>query len=226
MSTPVSGSVSWNTPNLASSGGTAVSADYNNLTKDVAFLYAKPWITVVMTGGSVTPANSANPNAGGSQLFATSVGSSVTVSTYQNSPASGAGSFVLGSDGNFAPPSNAPGNYRIRAQAVTNTSGVTFRLSLAVRNAGGTTILTIPGRWTTGDVTSSGYREIATVEALIPFNVSAYFGTATSFYVFTQYQQATVPTIGAGDGGYTPSSTPPAYFTLCQAEFDGSYGSF
>ena len=226
MSTPVTGTVSWNTPNQATSTGTAISADYNNLAKNVAFLYAKPWITAVMTSGSLNPANSTNPNSAGGQLFATSVGTSVAVTTYQNSPASGAGTFTLASDGNFAPPSNAHGNYRIKAQAVANTSAVVFRLVIAARNVSGTSILTIPGRWTTGATTSSGYREIGTVDAVVPFNVSAWFGTASSFYIFTQYQTATVPSIGAGDGGYSPASSPPAVFTFCQAEFDGSYGSY
>ena len=49
MGAPISGTFSWNTPNTATSGGTAVSADYNNLAEDVGLLYAKPWATLIMT---------------------------------------------------------------------------------------------------------------------------------------------------------------------------------
>lgn len=224
MGTPLSGSFSWNTPNTESSGAVLPSADYNNLVKDVATVYAKPWITVVMTGGSITAANGASPQNTASPLFATGSGSGVTTSSYQNSPASGAGSFTYtASSGLIQPPNTAPGNYRIKAQAVTSTSAVEFRLNLVVVGGGGT-LAGFAGKWTGGASTGAGYHEIATLDFLIPFNVSSWLGgTATGFYISAVYQATPAAVISYGDSTFNPSNG--NFFTLVQAEFDGGYGT-
>lgn len=231
MPTALTGLVSWQTPNVYTSGTAYNAADVNLVAEDVALVYAKPWINVVLTAGTLIPVAALSPANGSSPLFASAPSggttSGIMTSTYQNSPAGTASFSFTGTSGVITPPSAVPGRYRIRAQAVCSTSSAQFRLSVLAYNASNAIIAAFPGDWTKNVTTATGYHEVASVEAVVPFNVSAYFGTATYFTIGAMYAAGTTSvTIGPGDSSYGPGSSPPSYYTYCDAEFDSSYGSY
>ena len=237
MGAPISGTFSWNTPNTATSGGTAVSADYNNLAEDVGLLYAKPWATLIMTGGALVPVVALEPSNIASPLFASSPGggtvtSPITSSMKQNSPASGAGSFTYTStSGLIAVPTNAglTGMYRVSAQAVLSSSAdaAFARLCVVAVGASGT-LAAWAGRWSSGLTTGTGHHEVITVtDILVPCNVSSYVGgTVTGIYIAAQGSSGTgTPTLTYGDSSYNPGTSPPQYYTFANIIYEGSYGN-
>ena len=233
MPVPVS-SFSWSTPNTFSTGNALPSADLNILATDVAVAVAKPWMHLVMTAGSFIPVKRINPAfATPNAMFASgaSGATGVTSSLKQNSPASGAGAFARSATtGLITPPAGLVGMYRINAQAVLTTSGGTsyLRLTVVAVNAGGTVVGAWPGRYSSGQTTGTGYHEVIySPTALVPFGVSSFLGdTATAFYISADCSDTSgTATIGYEDDSVGPGSSPPAYFTFCEATFEGLYGT-
>lgn len=106
MANALTGSFSWNTPVVYNSGDVFQVADYNNVVKNVATVYAKPYGILI--------ANTTANVAGNADLFQTAQGPSLAFSN-----ASGAGSVTFATISTH-PSLTAPitGLYRITCQVV------------------------------------------------------------------------------------------------------------
>jgi hypothetical protein len=223
MSTPVSGSISWQTPVTINSGDVVTATDLNNLNKDVAFLRARPWITVYGTSGTANlqPTAYSNTNPyGGTYIFATGqLAYAVLNST------SAVGSFSAPGNGAVYFPSGLAGMYRVTAQMMINADSTTAHCRMiAVLYAGGVVVGYIPGSWV---LAANDHHEVATLNFMIPGNVagSIYGGAIDSIVFLGQSTVASSPKITAGDFGTTPhnpTTTPKQFNTFATIEYLGT----
>lgn len=228
MSTNVSGPVSWTTPVTIASGAVVASADLNNLNKDVAFQYAKPWAFAYMkSGATISPgANSQYALYSNTTSFAFSSSSSANSI---GDPRSNSGYFTL--------PQNIGGVYRVTANVVVNSQSPAgyFRMIVGagqnVSSASWTQLYASP--W---QITSNAVPQGINFQTLVPLNQPT--GSNNNYIqIFVQAANNSVtvagtpnqPTSFTTSPAYNadPSSTPPVYNTYAFVEYTGtSMGSY
>jgi len=208
MSTPVSGSVSWNTPVTINSGDVVTATDLNAINKDVAWLHARPWTIVNQTGAGTAIGNPATQVLfGGSGSGTYSVTNSATA----------VGSISL-SGGAFNVP--IAGMYRITASlGIAATNGAHWRIRLVGQNSSAAPVWQYSGQVVNG-LTAAGDIDISTVSVLVPVGTSSSsvpLGNATSFYLAFDHLAAS----GAATTQALGTQTSNFYPTSVQIEFTG-----
>jgi hypothetical protein len=212
MSTPVTGSISWQTPVTVNSGDIVTSTDLNNLNKDVAFLHARPWTIINQTsnGTALTSSGAAQVLFGGS--------GSGAIATLNSTTAVGT---IGNSSGTFTVP--LAGMYRINASVgVIAAASIHFRIRVVGQNTtGGTTtaVWQYLGNEVTGSsITPANPVMISLVSVFMPvgtYSSSVPFGNANSFYVaIDSFSSASTVPVG------TQSTT--VYPTTVQIEYTGT----
>lgn len=220
MSTPVSGSVSWNTPVTINSGDVVTATDLNNLNKDVAFLRARPYAVAWQTTAPTTAAlvNSTDLSANnGRALFSTGNGGA-----YGSSISSTAvGAISILSDGRFATSTSVAGLYRGECQMMVNAVASGFaRVSAILFDSSGTQVGAIPGTWA---ASSTAYNAVSTVRFVIPFNVAVTgMGTVSQVRFIGQYVTASLNVVTNDLNGNGPGSSPRQFNTIGSLEYLGT----
>jgi hypothetical protein len=211
MSTPVSGSISWQTPVTVNSGDIVTSTDLNNLNKDVAFLHARPWTII-----NQTSAGTALTSAGAAQVLFGGTGSGA-IATLNSTTAVGT---IGNSSGTFTVP--LAGMYRINASVgVIAANLIHFRIRVVGQNTTAGTTTTVWqyfGNEVTGASISGNPVMISSVSVFMPVGTSSSsvpFGNATSFFVAIDSFSAT-STVPVG----TQSTA--VYPTTVQIEYTGT----
>jgi hypothetical protein len=211
MSTPVTGSISWQTPVTVVSGDIVTSTDLNNLNKDVAFLHARPWTII-----NQTSVGTALTSAGASQVLFGGSGSG-GIATLNSTTAVGT---IGNSSGTFTVP--LAGMYRITASVgVIAAASIHFRIRVVGQNTtGGTTtaVWQYLGNEVTGASITGSPVMISSVSVFMPVGTSSSsvpFGNANSFYVAIDSFSST-STVPVG----TQSTT--VYPTTVQIEYTGT----
>jgi len=174
MSTPVSGAVSWTTPVTITSGDVVTAADLNNLNKDVAYLYARPWVIATQTGTGTAIGNPASQTLFGGTGSGTWTATGSTTAT---------GS-ITNSAGVFSVP--IAGMYRITATlGVAATASTHWRLRIVGQTAAAAIVWQFSGNVVNGQA-AAGNIDISTVSVLVPIGTassSVPLGNARSFYL-------------------------------------------
>lgn len=174
MSTPVSGSISWQTPVTITSGDVVTATDLNNLNKDVAYLHARPWVIATQTGTGTAIGNPA------SQILFGGTGSGTWTAT-SSTTATGS---ITNSAGVFSVP--IAGMYRITATlGVAATASTHWRLRIQGQTAAGGSSWQFSGNVVNG-IAAAGNIDISTVSVLVPIGTassSVPLGNARSFYL-------------------------------------------
>jgi hypothetical protein len=174
MSTPVSGSISWQTPVNINSGDVVTAADLNNLNNDVAYLHARPWLIATQTGTGTAIGNPA------SQVLFGGTGAGTWTAT---SSTTGTGS-ITNTAGAFSVP--IAGMYRITATlGVAATTSTHWRLRLIGQTSTAAVTWQFSGNVVNG-VTAAGNIDISTVSVLVPIGTassSVSLSNARSFYL-------------------------------------------
>jgi len=162
MSTPVTGSISWQTPVTINSGDVVTATDLNNLNKDVAYLHARPWVIATQTGTGTAIGNPA------SQILFGGTGSGTWTATVSTTATGG----ITNSGGVWSVP--IAGMYRITATlGVAATASTHWRLRIQGQTAAAASAWQFSGNVVNG-VTAAGNIDISTVSVLVPI------GTASS----------------------------------------------
>jgi hypothetical protein len=174
MSTPVSGTINWQTPVNINSGDVVTAADLNNLNNDVAYLHARPWVIATQTGTGTAIGNPA------SQVLFGGTGSGTWTAT---SSTSAVGS-INNSTGAFSVP--IAGMYRITATlGVAATASTHWRLRIVGQTAAAAPVWQFSGNVVNG-LAAAGNIDISTVSVLVPIGTassSVPLGNARSFYL-------------------------------------------
>jgi hypothetical protein len=227
MPTNITSVSGWVTPQTVATNDAISSTVWNNLAGDVALLYAKPWFMMFYTANGTTSTfvASTDSHAGTSNLFATSV-TGGTVSTLQNSPSSGLGSFSQTNGNVYFPTSSStpiPGLYRITVQVTCSTNSTNFQRAI-IRAIGGSTVLSYhPGSWYQS---STSVGAVITATATIPVGYGTW-ATCDHFNVNGGTNAGTPNILALDSGSYGPNSSPPSYNTYCFVEYLGtSTGTF
>jgi hypothetical protein len=209
MSTPVSGSISWQTPVTIVSGDVVTAADLNNLNKDVAYLHARPW-TIVNQTASGTPIV-----AGDKQILFGGSGAG-TFSTINSTTGTGS---ITNSSAAFNVP--IAGMYRITVSAgAAPTSSAHWRVRIVGQNSSGTAQWIYAGNMVDGSIITNSPVQTSSVTVLVPLataSSSVPFGNANSVYAQVENFATGITILGSGSTGVSP-----LYPTSIQIEYTGT----
>jgi len=211
MSTPVSGSISWQTPVTIVSGDVVTAADLNNLNKDVAYLHARPWTIVNQTASGTSIV------AGDKQILFGGSGAG-TFSTINSTTGTGS---ITNSSSAFAVP--IAGMYRITVSAgALAVASAHWRVRIVGQNSSGTAQWAFAGNMVDGSTITGNPVQTSSVTVLVPIGTassSVPFGNANSVYAQVEnFTGAAITILGSGSTGVTSSLYP----TSIQIEYTGT----
>lgn len=229
MPTPVTGTVSYNTPSTFTSLEALTATEWNKVANDVGYLRAKPYALVWQTAApspfsSTNPVSSTDLSSGNYKtLFSTGNGGGVGTSI----STSGVGAVTLATDGRIITPSGVAGIWhaecRMMGQSTASTGHI--RVSALLYDAAANVVSAIPGTWVTTD---SGYNVVSSCSFSIPFNVSgSAWGNVSAVKFVYQWHGVFVPFVTNDVNGNGPGSTPKQFNTYASLEYLGtSTGSY
>jgi hypothetical protein len=204
MSTPVTGSISWQTPVTITSGDVVTATDLNNLNKDVAYLHARPWLIATQTGTGTAIGNPASQTLFGGTGSGTWTAISSTTAT---------GS-ITNTSGLFSVP--IAGMYRITASAgALATTSAHWRIRIVGQNSSGTAQWSYLGNMVDGSTITGNPVQTSLVSAFVPIGTassSVPFGNVTSVLaIVDNYNGANITILGSGSTGVTSSIYPTSF---------------
>lgn len=222
MPTPVTGTISYQTPSTFAALEVFTTTEYNKVVKDVAYFRARPYTLVWQTNPPTTASLVVSDDlsaANGRGLFATSNGGSIGSSISTSS----VGTITINADGRLSTPSSLAGLYRFKAQLMVGVaaSGNHARVSAILFDVSGTQIGSIPGNWANCD---TGFNALTICTFTIPCNVAgSAFGNVNSVRFIGQMQgTGTVNVVQADVNGHGPASSPKQFNTFAEVEYLGT----
>jgi hypothetical protein len=211
MAIPIT-TATWNTPKTFGSLEMLTSTEYNNLAKDVGFLYARPWIFGWMRNGQ----SQAVAAGATGVLF-----NNTTDFAYRQNTAGPTIGWAAG--GAFNIPSQCPGMYEVEIKVMTDSGNQHYQILLELMS-GTTSLSAYTGTWETQRAASTGNGS-SILKVSVPMGVGAPLGEPTWMRVKMRAYGGTVNALGTPTSIFTegPATTPaPYYNTYVSIRYTGA----